>query len=100
VLNQRAEPVQVLRAETGASLTNLAFGRPERKTLFCTESTSGSILCTPMDHAGRMVQGGWIESAVLVGERAAKAASPVPCKRFGADASTSDPMRGSTRGTD
>ena len=55
VLNHRAEPVQVLRAETGASLTNLAFGGPERKTLYCTESTSGSVLRAGMSHPGAKV---------------------------------------------
>ena len=56
VLNHRAEPVQVLRAETGASLTNLAFGGPERQTLFCTESTSATILRSRMSHAGGPVR--------------------------------------------
>lgn len=55
VLNHRAEPVQVLRAETGASLTNLAFGGPERQTLYCTESTSGTVLRAGMSHPGAKV---------------------------------------------
>ena len=55
VLNHRAEPVQVLRAETGASLTNLAFGGPERQTLYCTESTSGTVLRAEMGHPGAKV---------------------------------------------
>lgn len=54
-LNHRAEPVQVLRAETGASLTNLAFGGPERQTLYCTESTSGTVLRAEMGHPGAKV---------------------------------------------
>jgi gluconolactonase len=58
VLNHRAEPVQVLRTDTGTSLTNLAFGGAERKTLFCTESTSGSILSATMAHAGGLVHQG------------------------------------------
>lgn len=58
VLNHRAEPVQVLRADTGPSLTNLAFGGPERKTLYCTESTSGSILFASMDIPGAQVHQG------------------------------------------
>lgn len=52
VLNQRAEPVQVLRGTAGHSLTNLVFGGPERKTLLVTDSTSGSILRATMDVAG------------------------------------------------
>jgi gluconolactonase len=58
VLNHRAEPVQVLKTDVGTSLTNLAFGGPERKTLFGTESTSGTVLCASMDHAGRVVNRG------------------------------------------
>ena len=57
VLNARAEAVQVLRApcEPGAllSLTNLAFGGADRKTLYCTDSTHGAILCAPMDVPGQ-----------------------------------------------
>ena len=58
VLNHRAEPVQVLRAQTGTSLTNLAFGGPDRQTLYCTESTSGTILFHPMGHQGGPVHAG------------------------------------------
>ncbi|WP_284619455.1 SMP-30/gluconolactonase/LRE family protein [Aquabacterium humicola] len=52
VLNHRAEPELVLRSAAGASLTNLAFGGPERRTLFCTESVSGSILRAELDSPG------------------------------------------------
>jgi gluconolactonase len=52
VLNHRAEPVQLLRGLSAVSLTNLAFGGADRKTLYCTESTSGTILHTGMDVAG------------------------------------------------
>jgi gluconolactonase len=52
VLNQRAEPVQVLRGTTGHSLTNMAFGGSEGRTLFVTDSSSGSILCADMATAG------------------------------------------------
>jgi gluconolactonase len=58
VLNHRAEPVQVLRTDVGASLTNLAFGGSERKTLYCTESTSGSILWADMAMSGAVVHSG------------------------------------------
>lgn len=58
VLNHRAEPVQVLRTDAGASLTNLAFGGPDRKTLYCTESVSGSILRIGMDQPGLPVARG------------------------------------------
>jgi gluconolactonase len=42
----------VLRSCAGASLTNLAFGGPERRTLYCVESVSGSVLRIDMDVAG------------------------------------------------
>ena len=40
VLNARAEPVMVLKSCAGTSLTNLAFGGTDRKTLYCTESVN------------------------------------------------------------
>jgi gluconolactonase len=52
VLNHRAEPEQVIRSPLGASLTNVAFGGPERRTLYCTESVSGSILRVEMPAPG------------------------------------------------
>lgn len=52
VLNHRAEPVLVLRSRAGASLTNVAYGGPERKTLYCTESVSGSVLRATLDVPG------------------------------------------------
>jgi gluconolactonase len=55
VLNERAEPVQVLRGLPGHSLTNLAFGGVDRKTLYCTDSTSGSILSIDMAERGAKV---------------------------------------------
>lgn len=52
VLNPRAEPELVLRSAAGASLTNLAFGGPDRRTLYCTESVTGSVLRTTLETAG------------------------------------------------
>ncbi len=52
VLNQRAEPVLVLRGPTGASTTNIAFGGARRDELYCTDSTHGHILRASMDVAG------------------------------------------------
>lgn len=52
VLNHRAEPLLVLRSPVDMSLTNVAFGGPDRKTLYCTESVSGSILRSTLDTAG------------------------------------------------
>lgn len=55
VLNHRAEPVQVLRGTPGHSLTNLAFGGTDRKTLYVTDSTSGDILRIEMDVPGMTI---------------------------------------------
>ncbi len=52
VLNPRAEPEEVLTGPVGASITNLAFGGPERKTVFCTDSTHGHILRADMTVTG------------------------------------------------
>lgn len=52
VLSPRAEPEEVLTGPAGASVTNLAFGGPERKTVFCTDSTHGHILRAEMTAAG------------------------------------------------
>ncbi|MDM0073770.1 SMP-30/gluconolactonase/LRE family protein [Variovorax sp. J2P1-59] len=57
VLNHRAEPVIVLRSVEGMSLTNLAYGGPERKVLYCTESTTGTILRTTLDVPGMKLHG-------------------------------------------
>ena len=52
VLGPRAEPEEVLTGPSGASITNLAFGGPERKTVFCTDSTHGHILFAEMSASG------------------------------------------------
>ena len=52
VLGARAEPEEVLTGPAGASITNLAFGNFDRKTLFCTDSTHGNILRVEMTVAG------------------------------------------------
>jgi gluconolactonase len=57
VLNHRAEPELVLRSCAGASLTNLAFGGPQRKTLYCTESVTGSVLRVELDTPGLPIHG-------------------------------------------
>jgi len=40
------------------NLSSIAFGGPERKTLYCTESTSGSILRAQLDVAGLPIHRG------------------------------------------
>lgn len=52
VLNARAEPEQVLRSCAGTSLTNVAFGGLGRRTLYCTESATGSVLRVELEAPG------------------------------------------------
>jgi gluconolactonase len=58
VLNARAEPVLVLRGPAGASITNLAFGGAERRTLFVTDSTHGRILSASLENPGEQLHPG------------------------------------------
>jgi gluconolactonase len=58
VLNHRAEPEAVLRSCAGLSLTNIAFGGPDRKTLYCTESVTGSVLRATLETAGLPIHRG------------------------------------------
>lgn len=57
VLNHRAEPVQVLRGVPGSSLTNLAFGGADRRTLHVTDSTHGRILRARLEAPGLALHG-------------------------------------------
>lgn len=52
VLSPRGEPEVVLRSCAGTSLTNIAFGGPDRKTLYATESVTGSVLRATLEHPG------------------------------------------------
>lgn len=52
LLNHRAEPQIVWRSPAGMSTTNLAFGGEDGRTLYCTESVSGTILRARAPHAG------------------------------------------------
>jgi gluconolactonase len=52
VLNERAEPVEVLRGPAGASITNVAFGNADRRTLYVTDSTHGWVLRVEMQVQG------------------------------------------------
>jgi gluconolactonase len=54
VFSADAVPVYRINCRSGGrSTTNLAFGGPERKSLFITESTSGTILRAEMDVPGQ-----------------------------------------------
>lgn len=51
-LSRTAEPLLRIRSCAGISTTNLAFGGPEGRDLFITESQTGSILRAKLDVAG------------------------------------------------
>ncbi|WP_110651758.1 SMP-30/gluconolactonase/LRE family protein [Salinicola peritrichatus] len=54
VFDRHGVPLWRLRSPTaGRTLTNLAFGGPERRTLYMTESATGTILTIEMDTPGR-----------------------------------------------
>lgn len=61
VLNQRAEPVEVLRGVPGSSTTNLAFGGADRSTLYVTDSTHGRILRATLAAPGLALHAGRVE---------------------------------------
>ncbi|MGB6106111.1 MAG: SMP-30/gluconolactonase/LRE family protein [Pusillimonas sp.] len=58
LFSHRGEPMLRINSPLGQLTTNIAFGGPERKTLYITESESGSILVAPMPVAGRVMYSG------------------------------------------
>lgn len=53
IFSPEGEPLWRIRSCTGGRMTtNIAFGGPERKTLFITESSSGSILTADLETPG------------------------------------------------
>ena len=52
LINKRGEPIMVINSPRAMMLTNIAFGGQDNKTLFCTESGSGSILMVQMPKPG------------------------------------------------
>jgi gluconolactonase len=49
------EPIARIRSCTGLATTNVAYGGPDRKTLYITESETGTILAARMEIAGRQM---------------------------------------------
>ncbi len=54
-LSPVAEPLLRVKSPAGISTTNVAYGGPDRKTLFITESATGSILTAPMPAPGQLL---------------------------------------------
>ncbi len=55
VFDRHGVPLWRLRSPTeGRTLTNLAFGGPDRRTLYMTESATGSLLTIQVDAPGKL----------------------------------------------
>jgi len=52
-------PIAVVRSPKGLGTTNCAFGGPDGRTLYITESDSGSILRAELPVAGHAMASGW-----------------------------------------
>lgn len=57
VFDPCGEPILRIRAPCGRSTTNLAFGGPDRRMLYITESSTGSVLTAPALAPGRALFG-------------------------------------------
>ena len=57
LFSPHGEPLARIRSCAGALTTNLAYGGPDRRTLYITESDSGSILAADMAVPGRAMYG-------------------------------------------
>jgi gluconolactonase len=54
------EPMLRINSPKGIYVTNCAYGGPDNKTLYITESKSGTVLCAPMPVAGRELYAGQV----------------------------------------
>ncbi len=52
-VSRLGEPELRIRSSVGMNATNIAYGGPDRRSLFITESESGTILRATLDRAGR-----------------------------------------------
>lgn len=53
VFSKRGEPLYQVKSCAGEMTTNIAYGGPERKTLYITDSAKGNILAARMSVAGK-----------------------------------------------
>ena len=53
VVSVVGEPLWIIKAERGGFLTNIAYGGPDRRTLYMTNSDTGEILAADMPIPGR-----------------------------------------------
>lgn len=55
VFSRLGEPLYRIRSCAGMRTTNVAFGGPDRRTLFITEAEAGVILRTQLPHPGQLM---------------------------------------------
>jgi gluconolactonase len=55
LFDRLGEPVYRIKSSTGTHTTNVAFGWPDRSTLYITESESGTILKAELDVPGKLM---------------------------------------------
>jgi gluconolactonase len=55
IFNRLGEPLYRVRSCTGLTTTNVAYGGPDRKQLYITESETGTILVAKLPVAGRIM---------------------------------------------
>ncbi|MDO8596895.1 MAG: SMP-30/gluconolactonase/LRE family protein [Sulfuricaulis sp.] len=55
IFSHRGEPLYRVQSCRGDTVTNVAFGGPDRRTLYITEAASGSILTARVPTAGRVL---------------------------------------------
>jgi gluconolactonase len=56
IFSRLGEPLYRVRSCTGLATTNLAYGGPDRKSLYITESETGTILLARLPVAGRAME--------------------------------------------
>ena len=56
VFSRLGEPLYRVRSCTGLATTNVAYGGPDRKSLYITESETGTILVARLPVAGRLME--------------------------------------------
>lgn len=59
IFNRRGEPLFRVESAAGAHTTNMAYGGPDRRTLYITESETGSILTARVPIPGRRMFSGF-----------------------------------------
>jgi gluconolactonase len=55
LFDRLGEPVYRIRSSAGSHTTNVAFGWPDRNTLYITEAESGTILKAELDVPGKLM---------------------------------------------